>query len=133
MGVLDWNSKYSVGVNEIDEQHMKLISLLNQLYMKVEQNAFSEVEGVFKELEDYTHTHFSNEEKYMKEFKYKDMDAHLEQHKFFIEKLSEIKRESGDNNSKIIEITQFLLEWLVNHIDKVDTKLAPFLKENGVK
>lgn len=133
MGVLDWNSKYSVGLKEIDDQHMQLISLLNKLYMKLEQNVFSEVESVFKELTDYTHTHFSNEEKYMNKFNYADKDAHLEQHKFFIDKLAEMKKEPGDNSSKTVEIADFLLQWLINHIDKVDTKLAPFLKEHGVK
>ena len=60
---LAWKDEYSVGLDSIDQQHRKLINLINQLTTAVEYSTGEEFEReALAELVDYTKTHFSYEE-----------------------------------------------------------------------
>ena len=63
-----WNDSFSVKVMEIDDQHKKLIRLINRLgdidASKVNSETVSEI---FTEMTQYTQFHFGTEEKYMLE------------------------------------------------------------------
>jgi len=132
-----WDNKYSVKIKEIDEQHQKLFGLLNQLHQSIAQGkAKSMIQPVLTELEDYTRTHFKNEEDYMEKFKYPKLKAHTEAHHFFIEKLNEFNKQFNDLRevSTIpIEIWIFLKEWLVEHIMGMDQDYAPYFIAQGIK
>ena len=45
-----WNKKYNTGIKEIDDQHKKLVNILNQLYESfVDRTTNEKLKKVFKE------------------------------------------------------------------------------------
>ncbi len=83
---------------------------------------------IFEHLTDYTKKHFFTEETMMIKYAYKDYAIHKEEHKKFIEKLYDLKKEL--NNEKItisLEVLNFLKDWLLNHIQISDRKYIPYV------
>ena len=63
MPLIAWDQGFSVGVGSIDEQHKKLIGLLNDLHDAMRFGKGRDVLGkVLAELIDYTAYHFRTEE-----------------------------------------------------------------------
>mgnify|MGYP000867218199 FL=1 len=67
MPLVEWKSEFSLGISEIDEQHKKILAIINKLYdlfSNKEHQDIAEIERIIKELADYAVYHFQTEEKY---------------------------------------------------------------------
>ncbi len=82
--MIEWEDKFSVGISKIDEEHKKLIGILNKAVVANEHNGNTEeLWEVLKEMTNYALTHFETEETYMKEFNYPEYQDHKEEHRGF--------------------------------------------------
>ncbi|NLX27089.1 MAG: bacteriohemerythrin [Lentisphaerae bacterium] len=87
MAILQWTNELSVGVEEIDRQHQKMIEIINKLETPMAQEKEKEVLfGVIKELMAYAKIHFKTEEQYFEQFGYEDSNVHKAQHVSFVKK-----------------------------------------------
>lgn len=132
MELIKWTNEYSVGVEEIDNQHKGLIILINELFtLMSEGKAKSKLNEIFDHLTNYTKIHFKTEEIMLYKFAYKDLDSHKQEHKNFIEKLKDFKKEFETGKVTIsIEILNFLKNWLINHICISDKNYSSYIKNN---
>ncbi|MCX7909680.1 MAG: bacteriohemerythrin [Ignavibacteria bacterium] len=134
MSFITWNDSYSVGVAIIDNQHKRLVNIINELNDAMGAGKGKEVLGkVLFELIQYVNTHFKTEEEYMIKYQYDE----YEQHRYEHEKLTdEVKRFYEDFNSGkavlSIQIMNFLRNWLMDHIIIKDKKFGKFLNEKGM-
>ncbi|MFC1678160.1 bacteriohemerythrin [Patescibacteria group bacterium] len=135
MSLIEWQNSYSVGVQEIDEQHKKLFSILNQLFTAIDEKGdIDNIEEIMDGLIDYIQTHFSTEEKYFEEFSYDNKDAHIEEHKFYIDKVNTMIEQYENNKSFITyDILDFLENWIINHVTGTDKKYAKCFQNHGLK
>ena len=131
MADIVWSEKYETQIFEIDEQHKKLVEILNNLTRGYNEQAGAEVYNkTFKELIDYTSYHFSTEEKLMENSGYNDLDKHKLEHEDLLwqvldyKKRYEIKEE--DIEKKIVE---FLNDWLMKHILGSDKRFGQYYKK----
>ncbi|VAW58528.1 hypothetical protein MNBD_GAMMA11-2488, partial [hydrothermal vent metagenome] len=84
-----WKNSYSVGVESIDNDHKKLLCMLNQLQTASHYTTYDGVaEGILNDLVEYTEYHFFREEELMKECNYPGFDAHRKQHEAMISQVS---------------------------------------------
>lgn len=136
MKITEWDEKYSVGVNELDNQHKQLINILSDLYEAMQAYNTDGVLGeILNRLMDYTKYHFSSEETYMTQYDYLDLVSHKKEHEAFIKKVTEFKVlfDAGESSSSIgLSITSFAKEWLFNHISGTDKKYGPYLNSKGI-
>ena len=141
MNLIEWNSSVSMGIEEIDIQHKKLVDILNNFFNSMMNGkAYDVLETTFNELLDYGIYHFATEEKYFEKFNYEYAEEHIAEHKFFINKIKELKKsfDNGDiqreGSDKVltVELWDFLKKWLVNHIKVDDHKYSKLFKENGL-
>jgi hemerythrin len=135
MANLEWNESFSVGVLEMDEQHKKLIDLINQLNeaMKVGKGS-AEAGVILKGLTDYTHYHFVAEENLLEKNNYPGLLVQQSKHKAFIAKLQEFNTNMQSKDLGIgIKLNQFLKDWLVDHISGEDKKYGKFLNNKGIQ
>ncbi len=132
--MLEWKEEYSLGLQEIDNQHIKLIELINRLYDAfIKRQQSDEVIKVIVELSEYIDVHFSTEEVYFKRFNYAETTEHIKEHHFFIEKVKEFQTQVKENKGRyVFNIINFLQDWLVNHITVTDKKYIECFKKNGV-
>lgn len=131
MSFFQWKDSMSVGIDEIDKQHMQLVSLIDDLYNAMAQGkGQEELNNIFRELFDYAKTHFFTEEKYMFVHQYQDYEAHKKEHEKFIEDVKSYKKtfDEGDNKASV-KVANFLKDWLTNHIMNTDQQYGPHLRE----
>ncbi|MCK9363574.1 MAG: bacteriohemerythrin [Syntrophales bacterium] len=135
MALIDWSDSLSVNVAEIDQQHKKLIAIINELNDAMRIGAGKDVLGkIVNSLISYAAIHFKTEEKYFAQFGYPDTDNHKKEHVAFVQKVADFK--DGFEKRKLsltIEVMNFLSDWLKNHIMKTDKKYAQFFNEKGLK
>lgn len=134
MALIQWNEDLSVKVSEIDKQHQKLVSMINELDEAMRNGKGKAVlEPILKALAAYTRVHFQTEENYFEQFNYPDIDSHKQEHAKFVRKVSEFTEgfEKGTLGLSINVMT-FLSDWLKNHIKGTDKKYGPFLNDRGL-
>jgi hemerythrin len=136
MPLMVWNDKFSVGVHSIDQEHKKLIELLNELHDGLAANHAKDKLGhVLDGLITYTATHFRTEEKYFAQTGYPDTAAHKKEHEALTNQVLEVQKrfKSGETGTLSMEVMNFLKRWLITHIQGSDKKYAPHLIAKGVK
>ncbi|MCU7835939.1 MAG: bacteriohemerythrin [gamma proteobacterium symbiont of Taylorina sp.] len=131
---LTWKDEYSVGIEAMDNDHKKLLNLINQLQTASTYYTGKESEEkALAELIDYTKTHFKNEETLLEENEYADLVAHKEQHKQFIDKVNGlVEQYKKDPNATLVDALAFLKEWLIKHINGTDKEYGKILNEKGI-
>jgi len=132
--LISWKEEYSVGIADLDDDHKKLISLLNQFNTAYDYAMSENYEKqCLEELVSYTKYHFEKEEKLLSENGYEDFEAHKAEHEKMIAqvvKFVELYNEQG--HDALDEVVTFLSDWLVNHINGTDKAYSKHLNEKGV-
>ncbi len=130
---IKWDEKYSVNVKEIDDQHKNFIEIMNKLYAAVnEMRTKEDLKNILNELTEYADKHFTTEEKYFDEFHYELADEHKQKHKELKEKIIEFQKKFGEKNEISLELSDFLENWLVDHLDNQDKKYTECFNKNGL-
>lgn len=86
---------------------------------------------MFDFLDEYTKTHFRDEERYMQSINYPELNAQKQMHDGFIKKLAELRNQyetEGANITVIINANQFILDWLTKHISTADKKIGEYAR-----
>ena len=137
---LSWNDSYSVGIESIDNDHKKLILLINNLQTSIDYKTDNEFEKqTLDEVVDYTKYHFTREEDLMEKNGYSDFVAHKAQHQKMIDKVTELVQAYKKDESKGIKagaiesLLMYLKSWLINHINGTDQEYSEYLISKGVK
>lgn len=133
MTFFPWREEYSVGVDELDAQHKKLVKLIDDLYraMKAGDGREALVDALDR-LMLYCKTHFETEERLLARYGYPESEAHKAKHAKMTQQVVKLRGDyrSGKLTSPI-QITNFLKGWLSKHIQGTDRRYAGFL-QNGV-
>jgi len=132
---VSWRDDLSVGIESIDDDHKKLLSLINNLQTAVFYPTGEAFERqALQELVDYTKYHFDREEKLMQENGYPDFEAHRRQHQAMIAKVGGfMSAYEQDREGTIDELTRFLKDWLMQHIAGTDQLYSDHLRSRAVQ
>lgn len=134
MALVNWVDDYSVNIKEMDEQHKKLIQLINGFYDTLRSDVDKEtISTLLNEVIDYTKVHLSREEEIMREYDFPEYETHKIDHDDFTARVMDIKKqyEEGDN-SAVSKIAILLCSWLMNHIAFQDKKYGVHCNNKGV-
>lgn len=131
---VNWTKENSVLIEKMDNQHKVLFEITNKMGNMVLSSSDDKnsLVGILKELLDYTKKHFTEEEEFLeaKSYDKNHLAFQKEQHKIFIGKISEFKKNLEINDKKpSIEMIEFLRDWLLNHIDIEDKKYGKVLSK----
>jgi len=131
--MIKWDDKYSVGISMIDDEHKKLIGILNKaIFTKEHNDNPEELREVLREMTKYALTHFATEETYMKEFNFPEYQDHKKEHRdFYIETIAYHDKVINGDSQIANEIIEYLKWWFINHIQVTDKKYIDCFKENG--
>ena len=135
MSFFDCKDEYSVNIREIDEQHKKLVSLLNNLHEALMAGEGRQAsERVLTELVTYTESHFATEERLMQRYHYPEYLEHKRKHeKMKTKVLAYVEMFKEEKLKTTLELKTFLKSWLGKHIMQTDKKYGPFLNDKGVR
>lgn len=127
MSLVEWSDDLSVKVVELDEQHKKLVEILNDLHEAMRAGRARDKLGeILDRLIQYAELHFTAEERYFDQFEYPDADTHKREHQDFVKQITEFK-EAFDRGSVLLSVTvmNFLSDWAKHHIQGVDRSFGP--------
>ncbi len=127
--IFPWNTNFDTGLPVIDEQHRKLVDLLNNLVSHLAAGVdTAELNRVFDELADYALYHFETEESIWEKFLPEEdlFSAHLRTHHDFVAEVTRLKSDLERVSSALVvdEIVSFLTHWLAFHILETDKHMA---------
>ena len=128
---LVWNSTLSVQVDEIDEDHRKLVDLFNILtHAVMEGDAPDYIEAVLEELITCTVWHFRHEERLMLKYGYEGILEHKTEHQELIESAKALQQKFLKDGKRISsDDIEFLEHWLTEHIFVADMEMGSYLGE----
>lgn len=131
---IDWNSNLSIGVNQFDNQHKKLILLINNLYTAMKEGKTRDVlSDCLNALIDYTASHFKAEEEMFAAKGYPLEEEHRSLHKKLVGQVLAFKDDFDKGKADVgFDLLKFLKDWLMNHILIEDKKHGEFFNSIGV-
>lgn len=127
--IFPWNKNFDTGIPKVDQQHRRLVELLNKLVSHLAfQSEAPELDAIFNELKSYALVHFQTEEAVWRATLADDpwVTEHKETHESFVDEVLRIKSEMNDRpfDDVIADIVAFLTNWLAMHIIDADKRLA---------
>jgi len=135
MPLMDWNDEMSVGVKAMDDDHKKLVDILNELNESVVTGEDHKALGVaLEQLIQYTRNHLAREEELLARCDYPDSKEHHTGHDRMIGKalLAQANFRMGSTPTLSAEILLFLKDWLTSHILGSDKDYGPYLNAKGI-
>ena len=120
------DDRFFTGIEFIDEEHRTLIDTTNKAYQIMSNefihDKFDYIVEIIEDLKDYAKEHFRHEEEYMESISYKRLFTQKIEHAQFIEKVESFSLDDIDENQEeaILELLNFLNDWLVSHIIEKD-------------
>lgn len=127
-----WNDGLKIGVPLIDSEHRELCDRIDRLLAACsEGKGRDEIAETVDFLHEYTIKHFGDEERLQRASGYPKCKEHKVMHEYFVSKIVELQkdlRENGANVATISKTNYFLMDWLLNHIRKVDAELAQYVR-----
>ena len=132
MALIEWSNNLNTGVDEIDNQHRKLVEIINRLNDSIITKTYGEtINNIFIELVDYTKYHFESEEIIMREVGYEDFENHKKQHEKFVDRLIRLKHRTLEaSRETAIDLCSFLSGWIVAHILHSDKHISEYVKSS---
>lgn len=134
MAYVQWDESLSVGVAVFDEDHRKLVALINHLHDGiVTGGGQTAMVTALDELVRYTVFHFSREEELMAKNAYPAFAAHKAEHDALVAKVKEYQEQlSSGRRAFSLELMSFLKDWLVKHIMGTDMQYRAFFNGKGI-
>ena len=124
--MLEWEEKYSVGVDKIDKEHAELFDAGNRIWNTMHSNDLEKLHKIEKEvqaLEVYATKHFVYEEVYMKEHGINLSEIHIKEHRNFMEKIQGmLSRECATvKEEECYDLIIYIVKWINHHILVTDS------------
>jgi methyl-accepting chemotaxis protein len=131
---MPWSNDLVLGVALQDEDHKRLVMLINELHAAMRQRGGREaMRQVLVELVKYTQYHFTREERLMVDHGYPRHEQHHKYHEGFVQKVDDFMRKFENESASLsIETMAFLKDWLRDHICERDRHVAGYLNTVGV-
>lgn len=128
-----WSKILSVGFEEIDEDHRKLVGIFNELNRAVTVGESPEyLAATLEELINCTVWHFSHEERLMLKQRYDDIEEHKAEHRELVQAARELQGQLLQAGQHVAEEQIVILErWLTGHILTTDQRLGAFLTQEA--
>jgi hemerythrin-like metal-binding protein len=128
MAYFNWNKSMSVENDEIDSQHKQWIDTIENFYQGIQSGSSKDhMKSLIKSMKDYTVFHFKKEEDYMERIGYPQIDDHIKIHQDFIKRVQDFEERFSSGKLLLsLEVTNFMKDWVVNHIMTADKKYAEY-------
>jgi diguanylate cyclase (GGDEF)-like protein/hemerythrin-like metal-binding protein len=129
---IKWKSEWESGNMIIDEQHIKLIEMTNELLdMSCSVVNSEKIMNYFDVYLEYLVNHIYYEEKIIVKIGYMDFDKHFNKHRKLVNEVIKFKEEN--RNKKLIYSEFFKVivnDVIIEHIIKEDVEFFPYIKKH---
>jgi hemerythrin-like metal-binding protein len=134
MALITWSSKYSVGVEALDNQHKALMKALNDLHAAAMMGKAKEAAGpLIRQIISVANEHFAAEVKLMQAFKFPGLAAHRTKHAELAAQFRELvaRHEKGDT-TVYTQMLYFMRDWQTSHMQTDDREYAAWIDSHQI-
>ncbi len=125
------DERQETGHAMIDEDHLGIVGIINQLAAAIIQHQSKEVyDQLLDQIIQGTKAHFARENRLMAEYHYPKAEQHVAEHVKLVRESLELKAWFDAANAEsvmTVSLLHFLEEWWNQHIPSFDQELADFL------
>ena len=131
--LVSWSSKMETGIEDIDRQHKRLFEIAEKFYETKNgdpEMLNSGIAATAEELLDYAKIHFDTEEGMMEKAGFAGYAEHKTVHRAFQEKTKVYQSRINERTDDVflaMEIMNFLIDWIIDHISVNDQEYVPFI------
>ncbi|MGI6256170.1 MAG: bacteriohemerythrin [Acutalibacter sp.] len=123
-----WKDSYRLGVERIDNQHIELFRMTEDLVRAVSENATMEAyQKALGFLKEYVIYHFRDEEEYQASIHYSGAKAHKEEHRRFTQTVLNYEKaleKNGFDLETMKDLVGTVTAWLIYHVVDTDQKIV---------
>ena len=134
--LIAWTEEMSVGVAILDEDHRRIMKMINMLYLAMQEGKGKQImTEIIHDLFAYINLYFETEEEMFDQTGYEGGPEQKAEHHKMKTKSLEMKQNflNAPESVTPIELLVFLKDWWVNHIMHTDKKYATFLNAHGIR
>jgi hemerythrin len=130
---LEWKEQLSVGNRLIDDDHKRLIELVNSVEAALGRKSLDEMKASLEQLDEYAQYHFDREEKVARAAGYTHVGQLRQAHELLRKELGRSVREFESlqgawSDASVDKFPRFLRSWFIDHVIKEDLLMKPLLK-----
>lgn len=131
---VEWNDTLNTGDFMIDNQHQYLVELINEIADAIEQGQVPEkLGGILLLLGYFTEWYFEREELCMHRRQCPMAAVNKHAHGIFLQTFTDFQNEyhaQGPSDELARRMYTTLTDWLINHIQKIDTSISTCPQEH---
>ena len=134
MALIDWKPEFSVGIDDVDQEHQELIALINALHERLSGDSTAEeISAFLGEVDAQIAAHFALEEWTMRELNYDQYEDHKADHDRLLEQIRDIADafEAGVYMDYSGRLGYHLKHWFSEHFRTRDARLHRFTAGHG--
>jgi len=136
MPFMSWSDRLSEGVEALDNDHKKLIGMINELYDGIASGQNKEIIGaIIDRLVQYTRYHFAREEDLFASTGYANALEHKLEHDQLAEWAIQVELEfhKGTLPAPSLQVINRMKDWLFDHINGSDRQYTKHLNAHGIQ
>jgi hemerythrin len=134
MSVAQWDTTLRLGFADIDDQHHRLVDLINEFDESVHSGRTGDVlTCIIHDLLHYAIHHFAFEETLMDQHRLDCGQAHKAEHQQLLNQMRSIQADIATGSAQAGELLVPLWTWLTRHLHHADVTLVQELKAKAVK
>ena len=129
--IVSWDKKYATGIDLIDTQHRKLVSLTNELYRAcLSGNDEAVFREAMKSMVSYVRFHFSAEQKLLERINFPGYLSHKKQHDTLVKNILDTVKDYREGKPFVPNnFVRTLKDWIFGHIAFNDKIYAAFVAD----
>jgi hemerythrin-like metal-binding protein len=133
MAYFEWADDMVIDGGVIDEDHQKLVHLVNDLHTATTDGRGREVvEAILADLLAYTADHLRREESVMSSAGFPNLERHKIGHAHFIVQLNALRQKFDAGSITVAaQLSTVLRDWLSLHIRRSDREVRTYLEKLG--
>lgn len=128
---LEWRDEFQINIDSIDRTHRQFFNKVNEFISAFAAGDRQAIRLIFAYLASHHEESEEEEEDLMRKYGYPFLDAHLREHKRFIENFTALKEEADAGNCDLPYLSfraqLLLLDWFTGHIAKLDRHAGRYI------
>ena len=131
--LIKFNASLDTYIEPMNDQHIIIFDYMNKIHFALKDKKGQDfILPILIDLTDYTTEHFGNEERWMQSIDYPGLANQKKLHTILLSKLADIITQMKNGEEvNLIEVMNFLKNWLEAHIIGTDKKYGDYCNERG--
>jgi len=123
-----WKKEYAIGIDEIDIQHERLLSVIKTIFELSEKTTDdNRINNLLEELVRGLQFHFDSEELMMKTYNYPYISEQKMQHELMRRNTFRLIEEVKQNRTILIQLLFNLEKWFIEHDNDFDKEFGKYV------